>query len=353
MSEKEAQDHYLIESVNTIISTWKYLQKKWKLLFLSAFLFGCIGILYAWLQKPVYVAEITFAPENDNSSRMSGYAGIAAQFGIDIGGSGGGAFEGDNLSEFLKSRMLIEKTLLTPVQVGNKNELLINYYIISKKYNKDWGKRKDLQALDFHNAGKERDRNRDSVIKKIITQLSQSFTIEKIDKKLDILSAKMKDEDEFFAKTFVEKLVENGISYYTDYKSKKSQQNVSILQHQADSVKGLLTGNIVSVATTTDLNVNPLRQIGRASVQRKQVDVQVNSQLYGELLKQLELSKIALRRETPFIQIIDTPDYPLEKKKLGRLTAGIIFSFIGSILTILFITTRFIMKQYLEKLKKI
>jgi uncharacterized protein involved in exopolysaccharide biosynthesis len=107
----------------------------------------------------------------------------------------------------------------------------------------------------------------------------------------------------------------------------------------------------MSVAVTNDLNVNPIRQVVRANVQRKQVDVQVNGQLYGELLKQLELSKIGLRRETPFIQIIDTPRFPLEKKKLGRLLAGLIFGFIGTFLTVIFLIIRFTAKQYWEKIK--
>ena len=35
---------------------------------------------------------------------------------------------------------------------------------------------------------------------------------------------------------------------------------------------------------------------------------------YGELLKNLELAKYSLLKEIPYIQIIDIPHYPLDKK---------------------------------------
>lgn len=145
--------------------------------------------------------------------------------------------------------------------------------------------------------------------------LSKSLEIEKIDKRADIISVKLKNEDELFAKTFVEQLVNNVIQYYTDYKIKKTRQNVAILQRQTDSVRNLVNGNIVDIAVSNDLNVNPTRQILRTGIQRKQVDAQVNGALYTELVKNLELSKLTLRKETPLIQIIDTPMLPLEKRK--------------------------------------
>ncbi len=62
---------------------------------------------------------------------------------------------------------------------------------------------------------------------------------------------------------------------------------MALLQRQTDSVKNLLTGNITSIAVSNDLNVNPLKQVMRTGVQRKQVDMQVNGTLYGELAKNL------------------------------------------------------------------
>lgn len=313
------------------------LLRKWHWIALAGIAFGLGGILYAWKQKPRYTAEITFAPENEKGGGMSMYAGLAAQFGFDLGGGGGGVFEGENLMEFLKSRMLIEKALLSPLDSSGK--LLIDHYLDMNEMREDWPKKPVLKNIRFY-AGQPPERNRDSIMNLTVKDVGNNLLIEKKDKMLNIISVKMVSNDERFAKSFVENLVDNGIQYYVDYRSKKTRENVQILQRQADSVRGMLRGDIMSAATTTDLNVNPLRQVVRAGVQRKQVDVQVNGALYGEILKQLELSKITLRKETPLVQIIDTPRYPLEKKKMGRLKGAIIFGFFGVLIAVLFFTVK-------------
>lgn len=336
-----------IREIIILTKKWfAYFLSQWKLILLSCFLFSVMGIIYAWKQKPVYTAELTFTSENDGSGSMGAYAGIASQFGLDIGGGSGSAFEGDNLMHLMSSRKLIQKTLFTPVQTSKGTDLLINYYIKAREDNK---KNKVQNNIIFSNAQQSYSRQQDSIIIQISAGLSQYLDIQRIDKRSDIISVKMKNEDEFFAKTFAETLVNTVIQYYTDYKVKKIRQNVVILQHQTDSIRNLINGNIVDIAVSSDLNVNPMRQIGRTGIQRKQVDAQVNGALYTELVKNLELSKLTLRKETPLIQIIDVPMFPLEKKKMGRLKGAVIFGFAGFMITMIFLTLkRIFSSQYIN-----
>lgn len=337
MSSINKEEMSLQDFAYIIKSWWKYFLLQWKWIFIAGVLSALTGILYASLQKPVYTAELTFAAENDNASSFGSYAGLAAQFGVDLSSGSGSIFEGDNLIELLKSRLLVEKTLLFPIIINQKKELLINYFIKANSLDKKWKKDLVLSKVIFQDNQQPGYRPRDSVLKEITTNIiDKSLTIDKVDKNLSIVSVKMKSSDELFAKLFAEQLANNAIAYYIDYKLKKSRQNVQILQRQVDSIRSLLTGGIASVAEANDLNVNPLRQVVRVGVQKKQVDVQVNSQIYGELLKQLEISKITLRKETPLIQLIDTPQLPLDKKKLGRLAAAIIFGFVGTIIILTF-----------------
>jgi len=334
----ERQNEVSIQDLKVICKNWfNYLLSKWHIFVLVGVLSAALGIFYAWVQKPTYTAEITFAPENDKGA-IGMYAGLAAQFGLDLGSGGNGVFEGENLMWLLTSKMLIEKALFSPVSLNNSNQLLIDYYI-NLTIRED--KREDpvFKTVTFKDY-KPGNRIADSLLSVITKDVANNLVVEKLDKKVDIIVARMTSEDELFSKAFVEQIVNNGIQYYIDYKSGKTKENVLILQRQTDSVRNSLSGGIVSVAASSDLNVNPIRNIGRASTQKKQVDVQVNGQLYAELLKQLELSKIALRKETPLIQIIDKPRLPLEKNKLGRLKGGVIFAFIGTIVAIFFFTIK-------------
>jgi len=55
------------------------------------------------------------------------------------------------------------------------------------------------------------------------------------------------------------------------------------------------------------------------------------------MVKNLEMSKMALMRETPLIQVVDAPYYPLDKVKLGKMKGAVIGGFLFVFLTVIFI----------------
>ncbi|HEX6914774.1 MAG TPA: hypothetical protein VF145_06015 [Chitinophagaceae bacterium] len=330
MEEKNTKEISITEFVTIIRSNVRFLFSKWLLILGIAFLCGLIGIAYAWLQKKYYIAEMSFVTETESKGPISAYAGIAAQFGIDIGGGSNTLFEGDNLIELLRSKTLVIQTLLSPVSEADKT-LMIQRYITANKMDR----KSKTSSVDFSSFGRTVNRSRDSIVLEVAKQIREKeLSIRKRDKKLSIIDMEFFSVDETLAKQFTEQLANNAIRYYTDYKLKKSRQNVAILERQTDSIRGMLYSSIGAVAASTDLNVNPIRQSGRTGTQRRQVDVQANGALYAELVKNLELSRLSLRKETPLIQVIDRPILPLEQKGIGRLLAGLIGAFIGGMLCV-------------------
>jgi len=61
-------------------------------------------------------------------------------------------------------------------------------------------------------------------------------------------------------------------------------------------------------------------------------------------LKNLELAKITLLRETPLYQIIDEPSLPLLQERPGKLMSLIIGGFIGAFLIMMYLVVRRILK---------
>jgi len=320
------------ELLKKIKEVYCFLITKWKLILFVTLIGASCGMVKAWLEDSHYVAEITFVAESEKGGGLGGYASIASQFGLDLGSGGGGAFSEDNLLELFKSRNLIDKTLLSTYD----KDLFIDEYIINHKLNSNWDKDSMLNKINFSLIAKGiYDRKRDSIFNQIANGIiSNQIEVDKVDKKSDIIFIRMNDNNMLFAKSFIEKLAENAIKFYTEYKTEKNLANVEILQRQTDSVKNMLFGGINDAATINDLNVNPIKQSLRTSSQKKQIDLQVNSTLYTELLKNLELSKLTLRKETPLIQIIDRPHLPLHNEKTGRLLGGIKFGFITFLLMI-------------------
>ena len=326
------------------IQEWiAYLKTQWKLIVVIAALGGIIGFVYASFQKPDYIATTTFVLEEDKGGGMSGALGLASSFGFDLGGGGaGGLFTSSNIIELMKSRLVVEKTLLNPVQVGGKELSLADYYIQINELKEAWSKKPALANISFpvHADRTKFTLEQDSILQTISAGLTKNhLSIAQKDKKVSIISLTVKTENELFSKFFCEQLLKETSDFYIETKSKKSRLNVDILQHQADSIRAELNSAITGVAAASDnvYNLNPAFNVKTTPSKRKQVDVQANTAILTQLVAQLELSKVSLRKETPLVQLIDRPILPLEKDKVGRLKSLILGGFLASFLSVLYL----------------
>jgi uncharacterized protein involved in exopolysaccharide biosynthesis len=59
--------------------------------------------------------------------------------------------------------------------------------------------------------------------------------------------------------------------------------------------------------------------------------------MYGELIKNLELSRTMMAKDQPLIQLIDQPRFPLEKKKTSKVIAALGGSFITIFLAVAYL----------------
>ena len=352
-SEQFENDEISLKELVLKIKEWyQFLLTKWRLIILAGIIGGLIGFTYAYFQKPTYKAVLTFAMEEEKSGGggLGGALGLASQFGIDLGSSGGGAFSGANLIELMKSRKLVEKTLLSPIEVDGKAQSLVEYYLAFNEIKKDWDEKPLLKNVSFPI---DADRTKftlqqDSILKNLAAGLIKTdLVISQKDKKVSILSIEMNSTNEQFAKVFCETIAKETSEYYVEIKSKKSKMNVDILQHQADSIRAELNSAITGVAAAADnvFNLNSAMNVRRTPSARRQVDVQANTAILTQLVGNLELAKVTLRKETPLLQIIDRPSFPLEKEKVGRLKSLVLGGFLAGFLTVLYLVLTSLYKK--------
>lgn len=315
---------------------YQYLLSQWKIIVLAGIIGAVLGLAYSFSKKPIYTAKLSFALEDDKSGG-GGLGSLASSFGFDLGGSSGGVFTASNLTELFKSRSMVEQTLLTPVRVNNRTISLAEMYIQINEWRKDWSENPKYSSVEFlPNASRNKfTRTQDSIIGIIYQNLSQGgLSVAQKDKKIAIINIDVHSTDELFAKYFCEALAKKVSDFYIDTKSKKSRENMQILERQTDSIRRELNGAITGVAIANDntFNLNPALNVRRAPSTRRQVDVQANTAILTELVKQTELAKVTLRKETPLIQVIDRPILPLPKEKFsksqGILTGGLLAGFL-------------------------
>jgi hypothetical protein len=122
-----------------------------------------------------------------------------------------------------------------------------------------------------------------------------------------------------------------------------------ILQRQADSIRLELNGAITGVAVANDntFMLNPALNVRRTPSTRGQIDVQENTVILSELVKQIEIAKVTLRKETPLIQVIDPPILPLPKEKFGKSKGVILGGVLAGFLSILLLIINKFVRDFL------
>lgn len=329
---------------------YTYLLSKWKLIILAGLIGSTLGVVYSLMKVPTYTATLSFALEDEKGGGgLGGALGLASSFGLDLGGSGGGVFTASNLTELFKSRAMVEKTLLSPINIDGKKISLAEMYIQNNNWRKNWSDKPKVSSIQFlPNADRKYfTREQDSVLGLIYGNLSKSsLSVGQKDKKISIISIDVSSTSELFAKAFCEALAKQVGQFYIDTKSKKARMNMAILEHQVDSIRRELNNAITGVAAANDntFGLNPALNIRRAPSARRQVDVQANTAILTELVKQSELAKVTLRKETPLIQIIDKPIFPLAKERFGKLKGIIFGGFLGGFIALLILILKRIIK---------
>src|SRR5690606_26658801 len=111
------------------------------------------------------------------------------------------------------------------------------------------------------------------------------LNVAKPDRKLSIILVSISSKDEAYAKVFNERLVENVSAFYLETRTKKTGENLAILQSQADSVRRILNESIGAYAMATDRvpNVNPLLSTATIETKKRQIDVQATGAVYEEI----------------------------------------------------------------------
>jgi hypothetical protein len=332
---------------------WEYIVFRRKTIFKALIIGAVLGFCYSFFKQPVYSASLSFALEDKSSSGMNGSLNIDSPFGIDLVGGGGGAFSGSNLTELFLSRNMVERTLLSPIIFEKKKMSLAEMYIQNKGWRNKWEDNQQLKSIQFlpNSSRVDFTRVHDSILGVIYDDLSKvNLTVSQKDKKNGIIIINAKSNNELFAKYFTEALAKQVSDFYIDYKSKKARENVSILVKQTDSIRGELNSAITGVAISVDntFNLNPALNVKRTPTARKQVDVQANTFILTELVKQTELAKVTLRKETPLIQVIDSPILPLKKEKVGIVFGVVLGSVIALFVSLLLLMFKNIFKQLME-----
>ena len=320
----------LKELIQKLQTTLAYLWGHKGKLALMAVLGGALGFGYAhFFKKVTYTSRLTFVVEEKSAGGAGNLMGLASQFGLDLGGGGGSMFSSDNLILLLRSQKILESALLEPLPALN-NDHLLNAYI-RQHYAKGLKEGK-VKLFDLAKNRADFNRAEDSTLAVVVTNVQKITAVSKLDKKASIIDLQLTDTNEEWAYLMSQLIIAKATDMYLDLKTGKTSRTVGMLENRVDSVKSALDGMMSAAAVETDQNQALVRMQARVPAAKKQMQIQMLTAMYGELVKNLELTRFTLDREEPVIQIIDAPSMPLKKAGQGRLLSAVLGSFLLTVL---------------------
>lgn len=317
----------------------RFLFSKWKPIVLGSLIIAGINIAYELLTPKQYTAITTFVIQADGKS--SSVSSLASVVGINLNelGSENELFSADNIPELYRSYRMLKKTFLAEKTIEGETKRLITRFIEKKKLLKAWQKKDHLADFTFEISKEQMTSVHDSLLMVVLKDFKEKqMSAEKLSRKLSILKVSVVDKDEPFAKLFNEELVKNVNQFYLETKTKKTKDDLNILEKQADSVKNTLDQALAlfELSNKRTPNPNPLRSSAFTNSRKLQIDLEIAASVYEEVLKQLAIARIQHQKNTPLIQILDRPIFPLENDKSRFLILLIKSGLLGGFLMLAF-----------------
>ena len=307
-----------------------------RLMIMVAMVGGLLGLTYSILKPVRYQSEVTFLVEESKGIGGGMLSSLGGSLGVDIAGltgSGNTVLSGDNVLELLKSNTFMATCLKTPY-ANDSNYSLADKYADVYGYRKKWkGDSKIGREIFFGKVDKDI-RLQDSLLKILIKRVEEKeLGVVKPDKKLGFFKVSINTKDELLSLLIVERIIKISTDFYVNAKIGRLKTNVNRLEVRTDSISKILNRRTYSATEDARmlLNINPADINAPVYSEISQRDKMVLTAIYEELMKNLEVSKASLIQETPTIQIVDSPVFPLERDEIkwyAGLLMGIIYSMI-------------------------
>ncbi len=345
MSEKDTIN--LLDLIHKLQKIIQLLIRKWILVSFVTFLGIIIGLWYSMNKKPIYSSTLSFVVEGEGN--MGGIASIASTFGLGRAGGGQGVFTSANILDLLKSSSLVRKALLQPLN-NNQKKSFVDYYIEFSGLKEKWDDNSEYKRINFkpNTTVDKLTTDQIEILGQITSTIKEDITVEIKNPENTIISIDLDSHNETFSMYFPEQLIKVVSEYYIETKTRKAKLNYEVIKQQTDSVRLELNKAISGVASANDNTflLNPAFNIKRVPSIHKEVNVQANQAILTELVKNLELSRMNLLNETPFIEIIDRPISKISPRRFTKSKGILIGGFTGLFLIIFFL----IIKEYLRNL---
>jgi len=314
--------------------------------------FAAFGLLIAFTSKVEYEASCKLMPESQEGmkSNLGGLSGLAGLAGIDLGLGVTGSLTPELYPEIVKSIPFQLDLIHQPVRF-EKIDSTISSYNYFKELDRPslfgWieeysiGLPVKIKGL-FVDGEKNSSRNHDELITltkedwELIEEYKDRVNVS-VSKESGIITVSVIMPDPYAAAKVTHLLVKKLTKEVTNYKIEKAMVNLEFIQDRYGEIEVEYEEKQRVLATFTDRNKNITSSLVQNEYQRLQNEMNIAFEVYKGLATQLEQAKIKVKEETPVFTVLEPVTVPIEKSKPRRMILIAVFTFLGYIISSLFI----------------
>lgn len=342
---EETKDKNIID-LGEIFRTLLAKKKTFFIMWPIVFVLSCLWI---FPQPRYYTCEVSLAPETVGED-VGGLAGIASNFGINLGGTGNDAIYPTLYPDLMESNAFVVDLMSIKVKTED-GSVNTDYYTYLKKYQKkNWLTQPFTDAMisikkmfvekkaEPKGSPKELDPFMLSEYDfGLVEKVKKSITCS-VDKKTDVITISVKDQDRVICATLADSVREKLQKHITEYRTKKTRIDVEHYQELTDSANLEYRSAVNEYALFCDANQDIILQSQQSKRDELENEMQMCYNTYQAMKTQLEAMKAKLQERTPAFTTLKTATVPVKPagpKRMIFIAAMLLLSTFGNILYIL------------------
>ena len=333
--------------------------------------FLVLGLISAFTMKRVYSVQSVMVPQMSSKGASSSLSSLASLAGFDLGTSNMGGTELSPLvyPQIVNSVPFKLKLLYTPLHY-EKADTAVNMLTYAKEYNKPGffsyvkkytiglpgvilglfkGKEPEvtvspLQSVADDGTAKPIKLTKDE--EKMLPKVGQAVSLT-VDKKEGLIMLSATGTEPLQTAELALKAQELLQEEVTKFRTQKAQEQLDYVQARYDEIKAETESYQSALATIKDRSQEMLTTKSRIEMERIQTKYNIASAIYQEMAKQLEQSKMQVKKDTPMFTIIQPVTVPTKpaNSRMKSLFGWVFFGLVvgcGIVLA----------KDYIPKLKE-
>jgi uncharacterized protein involved in exopolysaccharide biosynthesis len=325
-------------------------KQKWAIL-IATIIATALGVFIAINIPNEYSSQVQILPElssKDGGGGLSGLKSLAGLAGVDLGGmSATDAVRPELYPNILQSTPFMMGVMNMKVYSSKYKQTMVMSKFLEENQKKELATRifgkseekdKDAFVIDPQTVPLETirlDKKQDDLIKELQKRVGAT-----LDKKTGVISISAKMQDPVIAATIVRYAQDYLTSYVVNYRTEKTLKDIKFLEERIGEAKRRYDNALFSYSSYQDRNKALFLNIAKDEGKKLQYEVDLSYNLYSELVKQLEESKIKIHRETPIFKVLEPAQIPVNKSEPKRSIMVIGYLLVGLILSILVVLAR-------------